>query len=85
MKFLHYFILMYNIKTKSMNLKKIILEIIKDNPEIGRAKFDRIYYSLISYEENWVPIVKELRKEEFIEEDILKITYKGLDYLSKHS
>ena len=67
-----------------MNIKKTILEIIKKNPEIGRAKFDRIYYSTVSYEENWVTIVKELRNEEFIEDDILKITNKGLEYLSKN-
>lgn len=67
-----------------MNLKKIILEIIKENPEIGRAKFDRIYYSKVSYENNWTPIVKELRKEGFIEGDELKITSSGLEFLSKN-
>jgi predicted transcriptional regulator len=66
-----------------MNLKKIILEIIKDNPGIGRAKFDRIYYSKVSYENNWVPIVKELRKDELIKEDELKITDKALKFLDK--
>ena len=68
-----------------MNLKKIILEIIKENPEIGRAKFDRIYYSAVSYENNWVPIVEELRKEKFIEENILKLTKEGLNYLTEKS
>ena len=67
-----------------MNLKKIILEIILENPEIGRTKFDRIYYSKVSYENNWVPIVKELKKEKYIEEDILRITNEGLIYLNKN-
>lgn len=67
-----------------MNLKKIILEIILENPEIGRTKFDRIYYSKVSYENNWVPIVKELKKEKYIEEDILRITNEGLNYLNKN-
>lgn len=66
-----------------MNLKKIILKIIKENPEIGRSKFDRIYYSKVPYEENWVPIVKELREEGFIEEEMLKITPNGLKFLNK--
>lgn len=68
-----------------MNTKKTILEIIKENPEIGRSKFDRTYYSMISYEKNWVPIVKELREDGLIEEDVLKITQKGLKYLSENS
>lgn len=68
-----------------MNLKKVILEIIKDNPEIGRSKFDRLYYSQVSYEDSWVPLIKELRKEEFIEDDMLKITDKGLKFLQKQS
>ena len=67
-----------------MNLKKIILETIKENPDIGRAKFDRIYYSKVSYEENWVPIVKDLRKEGFIEESELRITPNGIKFLSKN-
>lgn len=67
-----------------MNLKKIILEIILENPEIGRTKFDRIYYSKVSYENNWVLIVKELKKEKYIEEDILRITNEGLIYLNKN-
>lgn len=66
-----------------MNLNKFILEIINENPEIGRAKFDRIYYSQVSYEENWVPLVKKLREDGLIEDTILKITKKGIEYLSK--
>lgn len=67
-----------------MNLNKIVLEIIKENPEIGRSKFDRIYYSKVSYEKNWVPIVKELRKEGFIEEERLNITPNGLKFLDNN-
>ncbi|MCL1654341.1 Uncharacterised protein [Elizabethkingia miricola] len=68
-----------------MNLKKIILEIIKDNPEISRSKFDRVYYSKVSYKNNWVSIVQELRSEKLIEVNQLKITSKGLDYLEDNS
>lgn len=67
-----------------MDLEKIVLQIIKENPEIGRAKFDRIYYSKVPYEKNWVPIVNELRKERFIEEGELKITSEGLKFLDKN-
>lgn len=68
-----------------MNLTKIVLEIIKNNPEIGRAKFDRIYYSKVEYDNNWVPIIKDLKSRGYIESDILKITQKGIEYLQQHS
>ncbi len=68
-----------------MNIKLIILEILKSNPEIGRQKFDRIYYAKVDYSKNWVDVVKELRIDGLIEEDKLGITQKGLDFLKKHS
>ena len=65
--------------------KLIILEILDQNPNLGRSKFDRIYYSKIDYDTNWVAILKELRKEKLVEENQLLITSKGKDYLKNNS
>lgn len=66
-----------------MDFKKIILEILKNNYPIGRDKFDRLYYSKVDYNNNWVPIIEELRRDGLIEKKELKVTLMGIDYLEK--
>lgn len=66
-----------------MKERLIILNILNENPEIGRHKFDRLYYSRVDYDKSWVPIINELRENKMVFEKELKITQKGRDYLEQ--
>ncbi|WP_333662942.1 hypothetical protein [Chishuiella changwenlii] len=67
-----------------MNYKIIILQIIKNNKELGLHKFDRLFHEKIEFSISWLPIMSELRNDGLIENNDYKITPKGLEYLSEH-
>ncbi len=68
-----------------MNYKAIILKIIKENQPLGIHKMDRLFHNTVEFSISWISIMKELRKENLIENEGYKITQQGLDYLAEHS
>lgn len=68
-----------------MENKIILLKIIRDNQTLGIHKIDRLFHEVVDFSISWVPIMKELRKEELIGDTGYEITKKGFEYLIKNS
>ncbi|WP_397364147.1 hypothetical protein [Olleya sp. R77988] len=66
-----------------MNYKRLILEIINKNAPLGIQKFDRLFYSIADYSVSWTEIVKELRKDELLDEEEFILTEKGIEFLKQ--
>jgi len=66
-----------------MNYKKQILEILRDHQPMTIHKFDRLFYENNTRLVSWLATVKELVHDQWIKEEPLRITNKGIQELNK--
>jgi predicted transcriptional regulator len=64
-----------------MNYKKQILEILRDHQPMTIHKFDRLFYENNTRLVSWLTTVKELIHDQWIKEEPLRITNKGMHAL----